>query len=47
MKKSIYFLASVLMAGTHFTDRAIAQVTNENFAIGGRGVRDDERSLGK
>jgi 6-phosphogluconolactonase len=35
MKKSIYFLASVLMAGTHFTDRAIAQVTNENFAIGG------------
>jgi meiotically up-regulated gene 157 (Mug157) protein len=35
MKKSIYFLASVLMAGTHFTDRAIAQSTNENFAIGG------------
>jgi 6-phosphogluconolactonase len=35
MKNSIYFLASVLMVGTHFTDRAIAQVTNENLATGG------------
>jgi hypothetical protein len=35
MNKSIYFLTAVLMAGAQFTDRAIAQVTNESFAIGG------------
>ena len=35
MKKSIFYLACILVAGTHFTNNATAQVTNENLGVGG------------
>lgn len=35
MKKSIFYLACVFIAGTHFTSNATAQVTNKTFGIGG------------
>jgi 6-phosphogluconolactonase len=35
MKKSSFYLACILVAGTHFTNNATAQVTNESLGVGG------------